>query len=622
MGELMADGNKLTQEDFASFVAPKTTEDYENMPWLEVGSRGIRNLPGSVYEAGKGIVEAVTSPIETTKALANVGYGLGSMAYGALGGEQDPAKKAENEALARAVVEPYTSVGAFKKELAENPAGPLSLALPAAGGALVKTGEAIGTAGRIGSTLSKLGRGVEAASSAVDPARAALETASAVKNYGPRAAAIAQHLATGSPESVFEQAFKAGAERGVDADAIRAGFNDFYNGNGDVVGLSQDIEKAVDAIRNKESSDWIATRGKVTGASTTPIDYTGVQNAFADAWKNYGGHPRGKTSAFPQERAALSDAARLVREYNRSVSGAGKNNLAGLDELKRALWARAQNSTGGAQDAYKKIHAAVRQTLENTSSEYAALMDRYQTFLDEMTTIKRTMGAGQNVDANAQLSRAMRRGFETPGGQAVMERIASVDPTIPYKIAGASLSQSPTGLRQVIAGSATAGPAIANAIASGDPIQIAKVIPFFVAGAAASSPRIMGKGSYLAGRAAAGVKAAGDIPLGPITTGDVASTAEKAAYPAALASEQLQFGKNRISDENKGLVFSNGKTLNIREPQNTGGRVARKSGGRIKSSPISAEVRKVRALLSEKTASMLSVPDDAIATALHIAKGK
>jgi len=55
--------------------------------------------------------------------------------------------------------------------------------------------------------------------------------------------------------------------------------------------------------------------------------------------------------------------------------------------------------------------------------------------------------------------------------------------------------------------------------------------------------------------------------------------------------------------------------------ENTGGRVERKSGGRIKSNPISAEVRRVRALLSEKTASMLSMPDDAIATALNITKG-
>lgn len=54
--------------------------------------------------------------------------------------------------------------------------------------------------------------------------------------------------------------------------------------------------------------------------------------------------------------------------------------------------------------------------------------------------------------------------------------------------------------------------------------------------------------------------------------------------------------------------------------QASGGRIARKSGGRTTGNPISAEVKRVRALLSEKTASMLSVPDDAIATALHIAK--
>lgn len=55
-------------------------------------------------------------------------------------------------------------------------------------------------------------------------------------------------------------------------------------------------------------------------------------------------------------------------------------------------------------------------------------------------------------------------------------------------------------------------------------------------------------------------------------------------------------------------------------PMRSGGRVARKSGGRIKMNPIGAEVKRVRALLSQKTANMLSLPDDAIATALHIAK--
>ena len=55
-------------------------------------------------------------------------------------------------------------------------------------------------------------------------------------------------------------------------------------------------------------------------------------------------------------------------------------------------------------------------------------------------------------------------------------------------------------------------------------------------------------------------------------------------------------------------------------PMKSGGRIARKSGGRVKNNPIGAEVKRVRALLSQKTANMLSLPDDAIATALHIAK--
>lgn len=617
----MGPQDKLTLEDFAAITAPASETDYEKMPWTEVGSRAVRNLPSSVYGMGEDLVKAVTSPVETAKAVGNLGYGLGSMAYGALGGEQDPATKEENERLAKAAVEPYTSLGGFKRELAENPAGPLSLILPAGGGAIAKTGQVIGTAGKIGSGLSKLGRGVEIASGIVDPARAALETSRLVKNFGPRAASAVQGLVTGAPDVVFEKAFQAGAARGLDADAIREGFNQFYHGRGDVIGLSQDIENAVNTIRDTTSRNWITTRGQITGASTTPINYTGVSDAFNEAWKNFGGHPRAQTSAFPQERAALADAAKLVREYTRYAPGTGKNTLEGLDELKRALWARAQSASGGADVAYKKIHAAVRQTLENTSPEYAKLMDEYQAFLDEMQTLKKSVGAGQNVDANTQLARAMKA-FRTPGGQTMMERVAAVDPTIPFKVAGASLNQSPTGLRQVIAGSATAGPAIANAFASGDPIQIAKVIPFFIAGAAATSPRVMGKASYGAGRMAAGVNAVADLPLGPVSLGDIVSGTSKAAYPAALAAEQTGIAQERALPEDQSIRFSDGTTLDISEPgMNKGGRIQRKSGGRIKSNPISAEVRRVRALLSEKTASMLSMPDDAIATALNIAKG-
>jgi hypothetical protein len=104
--------------------------------------------------------------------------------------------------------------------------------------------------------------------------------------------------------------------------------------------------------------------------------------------------------------------------------------------------------------------------------------------------------------------------------------------------------------------------------------------------------------------------------------------AGRAAQGKAMKAEQIEDLKRIVRaaliseaatnpvEENWFLQDANGQQYSVPE-----GRVERKSGGRI-NSPICSEVRRVRALLSEKTASMLSMPDDAVATALHIAKGK
>jgi hypothetical protein len=620
---------ELSPEDIAAISSPSFTKEYEDMPLSEVGMRAVQNLPGSVWESAKGIANSVMHPIDTAKALGDVGYGFGSMAYGAMGGEQDPQAKADNERLARAVVEPYTSIANFKKELAENPAGPLSMILPAGGGALTKTGEVLNVAGkaagigRLGMLPKAAGIGLKAAAAAVDPARAIKESARLTGKFGPRAVTLAQHHSTGSPEAIFAKAFEAGADRSPDGPAIRERFNQFYKGEGDVVGLSQDFDKAVEMLRNRTSQDWIATRGTVTGAATAPIDFSGIQNAVMNSFANYGGHPLTATRAFPEARAALKDANKLVREYSRYTPGTGKNNLAGLDELKRALWDKAQSSSGAAANAYKEVHAAVKQTLEKVSPEYAKLMDEYQEFLDDMQSIRGATGAGSKMDANAQLAKAIAS-FRKPGRTAMLERVGEINPTLPYAVAGAALNQNPVGLRQVIAGSAAALPAIGAAISSGDPAAIAKLLPVIIGGLAVTSPRTMGKLNYGMGRAAAGLNAVGDIPLAPgVDVGSVVSGAAKAAYPAGLAVEQLQHANNRLLDDGS-LPMADGSFLSIEEPDAmaTGGRVARKSGGRIKSNKISAEVKRVRTLLSHKTASILSVPDDAVATALHIAKGQ
>lgn len=91
-------------------------------------------------------------------------------------------------------------------------------------------------------------------------------------------------------------------------------------------------------------------------------------------------------------------------------------------------------------------------------------------------------------------------------------------------------------------------------------------------------------------------------------------------YDAVNVSRKI--GDYLYSGSQKAAIayINNQREADMPPQRRSGGRVARKAGGRIGVNSISAEVKKVRALLSEKTASMLSIPDDAIATALHIAK--
>lgn len=110
-----------------------------------------------------------------------------------------------------------------------------------------------------------------------------------------------------------------------------------------------------------------------------------------------------------------------------------------------------------------------------------------------------------------------------------------------------------------------------------------------------------------------------------------ASDVAQASFVQAFKQAPIVFAENNdITDYARAAGVSADIAAKIkamyesqpREPeaQASGGRVGRKSGGRVKTNPISAEVKRVRTLLSQKTASMLSIPDDAIATALHLAK--
>lgn len=92
-----------------------------------------------------------------------------------------------------------------------------------------------------------------------------------------------------------------------------------------------------------------------------------------------------------------------------------------------------------------------------------------------------------------------------------------------------------------------------------------------------------------------------------------------AQYPATIGLTQKQADKSkdeRMKSEWGVPIFPD----QIPTGQAAGGRIARKAGGKVTGNSISREVERTRKELSNRTAQMLSMPDDAIVTALKIAK--
>lgn len=153
-------------------------------------------------------------------------------------------------------------------------------------------------------------------------------------------------------------------------------------------------------------------------------------------------------------------------------------------------------------------------------------------------------------------------------------------------------------------------PQIANVI--GSPITQGAAVAGSVAATAYGAKKLFGavKNAYEA-RVAQAV-------LDAVSTRDPAAMAALERMPPKTVSYFISKLENLGQRATIGAAGEAGD-----QPENDyviTGRPGRKSGGRVKTNPISAEVKRVRTLLSQKTASMLSIPDDAIATALHLAK--
>lgn len=111
-----------------TFAEPRLADANPNGPsWSDVPRQAIENFPSSARQFAENVVQPILHPIDTANAFKDLAVGMVSKLGGAIGIDQDPTKKASNEAVVNAVADHfasrYGSVDGFKRAIASDPVG-------------------------------------------------------------------------------------------------------------------------------------------------------------------------------------------------------------------------------------------------------------------------------------------------------------------------------------------------------------------------------------------------------------------------------------------------------------------------------------------------------------------
>lgn len=183
--------------------------DLDDMPGyrgaVESTQKAMENLPHSFKEEARGLVDAVTHPIDTAQNVGRLVRGGAEKAWRGLGGETDGEYIKYADALADFYAKRYGSLEAARKTFEENPVALLSdiTAILSGGGGTLAT---VGKLGKSGNVVSKAGKVLNTAAKYTDPLTPLAVMASpATSAVGAGAKAAGEFF---SPERIYERAMK------------------------------------------------------------------------------------------------------------------------------------------------------------------------------------------------------------------------------------------------------------------------------------------------------------------------------------------------------------------------------------------------------------------------------
>lgn len=478
-------------EKYASEKTSDITADDANneISWSEVPALAVKNSPKSLANIIKGIGEAISHPVDTTKNVLDVAAGglqnaLPESVNKAIA-SVDPG--AENAAAARVKADQfgqfykdrYGSEAGLKKAIANDPASVLldaSTVLGLGGGIATKAGlpgEALTTAGRT-----------------IDPV---LNLVKATKYGVNKTGAGAANLIGGIGTHTGAESIKAAANAGLSGGEKELAFVDNLRGNADAADILPGLKAGLRRMREERGAKYREGMAEI-GQSPKVIPMDNIKSAIDDAMniKRYKGE-----SISPTTEGVQAD---IQKQYERwaELNPAEYHTAEGLDAFKQAIGdIRDSTPPNTPQRAVaSRVYDSIKSEIVKQEPKYAEVMADYEKASKLTNEIEKSLSLGEKASADTairKLQSLTRNNVNTNYGNRLKmakELEQNGAENLTEKLSGQALSSwTPRGL-----GGLSAAGTGSYGLYAHDPMAIPLL--------AIQSPRLMGEAALLAGKTA------------------------------------------------------------------------------------------------------------------------
>ena len=450
----------------------------------QVATGAVMNFPSSLGKMATDVYKAVTNPVDTITSVLDIGAGtlqklLPDQIVNFVGKDQASIDKANM--VKQFYQDRYGSIEGAKKAVATDPAGVLSdMSLFLTGGASLAP-----KAGIVSKVLTKGAEVTNPLNIAVAPIK-----------YGAKSLPSVLGGTTGAGAMAVEEAFKAGKEGGAKGQA----FTENMRGTADRLQVLEDTKANLQAMIKQQQDAYRSGMVDIK-ADQSILSFDDIDKALKNATDRV--TYKGKvTNNYGMSK--VEEAQKLIDDW-RNSNPQDFHTPEGLDKLKQSLYdeviADIPLNKKNTLSAVGDIYNSIKSTIQTQAPTYADTMKAYADTAEQVREIERALSQGKKATADAgmrKLQSVMRDNVNTNYGQRVnmVNQLEATSPQfgggIPIKPALAGQTMS-SGWPRGVQGVGTVGTAGLLSQASN---------PLAAAYLAASSPRIVGEASYLAGQGA------------------------------------------------------------------------------------------------------------------------